>query len=122
MKEEITYVAADCTEFENKNNCIAYEDKLYHAFIALIINAEFLDEDNKRMLPNNIEENYWAENDMCFTELDHIYNTCTYIDVKKDLPYEVINYNERNYGFGIPTKKGKYRYNAATDAWERMEI
>lgn len=119
MKTIITYVAADETEFESKERCEEYEKNLHATFMRFMSNVQFYDNENNRLLPVPNRDTW--NDDMYYDELDDIFNKSKYVYICNDLTTDIIKFNRDNYGFIIPTKKGKYKYNNRIDEWERME-
>jgi len=122
MREVITYVAYDDTEFDNCEECATYEDKAYDLIYSIGEKYEFYDKNMNIILAPfaspNVED--WL------TWLEDAYTNCTYIkrhDILTTREAAIIDENlgccMLNYDFNGDT--GLFEYNHRTGKWDKVD-
>ena len=115
MKTIIIYVAADETEFDNKEECQKYEDNLYNLFNKLLSIIRFYDKNGNRLLIR-MGRKAWEE-DMGYTLLEQAYNESESLEILEDFNKELYNFERYHYGFFFPLCKGKYIWDNKKNTW-----
>lgn len=111
MKTKTLYIAYDGTEFINKNECRAYEERARKHINELVNIYTFCDKNKNVIFPfyDSIEEYLqW---------FDSTTDTCEYIIVHKDLSREAHQFLYENIGGCIPEKEGFYKYDWNKNEW-----
>lgn len=111
MREIITYVAYDDTEFDNRKECEQYEGKAF-GLLAEIFNAyEFFYENGQELFIflNGIEEG--------LNVFNYAWNECDKIKVKWEISHKARDFIDCYFGYKLPpNQKGLYEYD-----WEQFE-
>lgn len=105
MIEHITYIAEDGTEFEVKEDCLAYENKKIKRFNNFYNNVKAYDEKGQRMLFS--------------TEDDFIrnYDETTFLVIDDNLSEDSVEFLYEQYGHDFPLERGVYRYDYRAYEW-----
>lgn len=111
MRTRVIYIAYDDKEFESKEECEKYEEKVKTILKELITNYNYLDKD--KTIIN------FDESDDIEIELDsynYIWQNMEYIVVHAPLSKETLDWLNYEFGFELPPNDpGTYKYN-----WDRM--
>lgn len=110
MREIITYIADDGTEFDNKEDCMAYEAEQTSLFQQLKNNVLAFDKDGRVLVFDN-------ENDFI-----KIYEQIDYLVITTTIPSNSIQFIDDAGYCAIPTEKGAYHYNSASYEWDNYSI
>ncbi len=114
MREVITYVAYDNTEFDNREECEAYEGEafdllteVFNSYKFFVGNQEFL------IFLNNIEAGLYA--------LSKAFNKCDKILVTKPISDMALHFIDFQLGYVLPPNEhGMYKYD--TDEFEWVKV
>ena len=110
MREMITYIANDGTEFDNKEECMAYEAEQANLFQQLKNNVLAFDKDGKVLVFDNEDD---------FME---IYDQIFYLVITTTIPSNSIQFIDDAGYCAIPTAKGAYHYNSVSYEWDDYSI
>ena len=105
MREVITYVAYDDTEFDNREECEKYEGRTFDLLDEIFNSYRFFMENKQEIyiFLNNVEDGLYA--------LDYAWNKSAYICVKREVSQEVKDFICNYLGYDMPDNKaGLYKY------------
>lgn len=100
MREIITYEANDGTIFDNKEDCVKYEDQLKMRFDSFKKKVKAYKSDGVEILFSNEDE--FIKN----------YEEMTFLEIKEEMTFDESHFiDERGY-CNIPDSPGLYMYNS----------
>ena len=111
MREVITYIAYDDTEFDNFEECEEYEGKAFDLLDEFFNAYEFFGKNGAHILIflNEIEQGLNA--------IKYAFDRCEKIRVKKTISHEAIELIDSYFGYELPRNElGLYEYN-----WKKLE-
>jgi len=110
MREKITYIADDETEFDNKEECMAYEAEQTNRFQQVKNNVLAFDKDGRVLVFDNEDD---------FME---IYDQIDYLIVTTTIPSDSVQFIEDRGYCTIPITKGAYHYSSAAYEWDNYSV
>ena len=114
MTEIIKYQAYDGTIFEDKNDCLDYEDYAWDMFNEIITKARF----NIGSSDKTIAFDYGDLN-FRLQLLEDWYNSdADEITITDDISDSAIAWLRNNLGFSIPYLRGFYKYDFDDNKWD----
>ena len=114
MREIISYQAIDGKLFNNKKECIAYEQKYFSYRTDISVNIKFLDSNRHYIeTPASTDDHYEQR-------LEDAYTYSSYLIIHNDLSEETIEYLYDEIGLKVPTTAGEYRYDDDDDSWIKI--
>lgn len=114
MTEIIKYQAYDGTIFEDKNDCLDYEDYAWDMFNEIITKARF----NISSSDKTIAFDYGDLN-FRLQLLEDWYNSdADEITITDDISDSAIAWLRNNLGFSIPYLRGFYKYDFNDNKWD----
>ena len=114
MTEIIKYQAYDGTIFEDKNDCLDYEDYAWDMFNEIITKARF----NIGSSDKTIAFDYGDLN-FRLQLLEDWYNSdADEITITDDISDSAIAWLRNNLGFSIPYLRGFYKYDFNDNKWD----
>lgn len=115
MREITSYQAFDGKLFNNKQECLDYENEHYAYRTEISVSLEFLDVSRRRV---NCAP---AANDSDYEQkLSNAYNLSKYLIIHNDLSDTAINYLNDEMGWNFPCQSGEYRYDGDKDKWIKI--
>ena len=111
MREIITYVAYDDTEFDNLEDCEEYESKAFDLLIEFFNAYDFFGKNGEYIwiFLNEVEQGLYA--------IKYAFERCEKIRVKKIVSHEVRELIDSYFGYELPWDEvGLYEYD-----WKEME-
>lgn len=113
MRERITYVAFDDTEFAEKTDCEKYENNALKNIVEFVEKISFLDSNKKEItFPMfTIEDT--------LINIEYAWSECHYMRIKELLSPRCIGFFYDHIGLIYPTNKtGLFKYNFNEGKWE----
>lgn len=111
MREIITYVAYDDTEFDNLEECEEYESKAFDLLIEFFNAYDFFGKNGEYIwiFLNEVEQGLYA--------IKYAFDRCEKIRVKKIISHEAMELIDSYFGYELPRDGvGLYEYD-----WKELE-
>lgn len=111
MREVITYVAYDDTEFDSFEECEEYEGKAFDLLEEFFNAYDFFGKNGEYIgiFLNEVEQGLHA--------IEYAFDRCEKIRVKKIISHEVIELIDSHFGYELPQNEvGLYEYD-----WKKWE-
>ena len=115
MREVVTYIAYDDTEFDNLEECEEYEGKAFELLNEFFNAYDFFRENGQCILIflNEVEQG--------FNAIKYAYDKCGKIRVKKSVSNEVIELIDSYLGYDFPPNEiGLYEYDWVKFEWVKV--
>lgn len=121
MREVITYIAYNGTEFNNRDECFEYELAAWKIFQSVKEKFSFLDENmNMIVAPESNDMEDW------FNWLNIAFYACTYIKKYGSLTDDEVKLIKENTGICLYNEDfscaiGLFKYNDKLMSWDRVD-
>ena len=116
MREVITYVSYDGTEFNSRQNCYEYEEYAMDMMRQLIDCYQF--DTDTISLPVTIYED---DISVTINDFEEAFSKSRYVNVKKNPPTSAISFIYNECGIiELPEEIGRYRYDFNMTKWEKV--
>lgn len=114
MREIITYVAYDGTEFNNREECEAYETEVFNLLDEIFNSLEFFLDNGQEI------QIYLDDVESGINAFNYAWEKCSYISITRTLSEEASEFIQRYFGFNMPpNERGFYGFDMR-DGWFKM--
>ena len=115
MREVITYVAYDDSEFDNREECEAYESKAFDLLTEVFNSYEFFISNQEILIfLNDVEAGLYT--------LSKAFDKCDRISVIKPISNAALRFIDSQLGYVLPpNESGLYKYDTDEFEWVKVD-